>query len=65
VARELEIRLTPEGDAEGRTARVRLKGGPADPALRAPVELEVNVRGPLDSLVQFSTHHRVRFGAER
>ena len=65
VARELEIRLTPEGDAEGRTARVHLKGGPADPALRAPVELEVNVRGPLDSLVQFSTHHRVRFGAER
>lgn len=65
VARELEIRLTPEGDAEGRTARVRLKGGPADPALRAPVDLEVNVRGPLDSLVQFSTHHRVRFGADR
>jgi hypothetical protein len=62
LARELEIRLTPAGDAEGRTARIRLKGGPADPALQAPVELEVNVRGPLDSLVQFGTHHRVRFG---
>ena len=62
LARELEIRLTPEGDAEGRTARVRLRGGPADPALQAPVDLEVNVRGPLDSLVQFGTHHRVRFG---
>lgn len=65
VARELEILLTPEGDVEGRTARVRLKGGPADPALQAPVNLEVNVRGPLDSLVQFSTHHRLRFGADR
>lgn len=65
VARELEILLTPEGDVEGRTARVRLKGGPADPALQAPVNLEVNVRGPLDSLVQFSTHHRVRFGGDR
>lgn len=62
LARELEIRLTPAGDEEGRTARIRLKGGPADPALQAPVELEVNVRGPLDSLVQFGTHHRVRFG---
>lgn len=65
VARELEILLTPAGDREGRTARVRLKGGSSDPALQAPVDLEVNVRGPLDSLVQFSTHHRVRFGADR
>ena len=64
-ARELEVLLTPAGDPEGRTARVRLKGGPADPALQAPVDLEVNVRGPLDSLVQFGTHHRVRFGADR
>ncbi|MEY3608513.1 MAG: hypothetical protein RLZZ447_1301, partial [Verrucomicrobiota bacterium] len=62
VARELEIRLTPEGDAEGRSAQVRLSGGPADPALQAPVDLQVNVRGPLNSLVQFGTHHRVRFG---
>lgn len=65
LARELEVLLTPAGDSQGRTARVRLKGGPVDPALQAPVDLEVNVRGPLDSLVHFGTHHRVRFGADR
>jgi len=31
--------------------------------LRAPVVLEVNVRGPLDQVVAFGTHSRLRFGA--
>jgi hypothetical protein len=42
---------------------VSITGGPADPALRAPVVLEVNVRGPLDQVVAFGTHSRLRFGA--
>ncbi len=61
----LEVLLTPGGDAEGRTAVVRLEGGPVDPSLRAPVVLQVNVRGPLDSLVKFGTDSRLRFGDGR
>ena len=64
-ARELEIRLTPGGDADGRTARLHVAGGPADPALRAPVVIDVNVRGPLEQLVRMGTDSRLRFGGER
>lgn len=61
----LEVTLTPAGDSEGRTAAVRIEGGPVDPNLRAPVVLQVNVRGPLDSLVKFGTDSRLRFGDGR
>lgn len=58
----LEVVFTPEGDSEGRTARVRLAGGPVDPKLRAPIDLTINVRGPLDALVRFGTDSRLSFG---
>ena len=58
----LEVTLTPEGDAQGRTASVRVVGGPVDPKFRAPVDLNINVRGPLEWLVRFSTDSRLRFG---
>lgn len=61
----LEVTLTPAGDPDGRTAAVRIEGGPVDPNLRAPVVLQVNVRGPLDSLVKFGTDSRLRFGDGR
>lgn len=61
-AEVLEVAFTPEGDAEGRTATVRLAGGPVDPKLRAPVDLTINVRGPLDLLVKFGTQSNVHFG---
>ncbi|MGH7945049.1 MAG: intermembrane phospholipid transport protein YdbH family protein [Opitutaceae bacterium] len=64
-AEELEVTFTPEGDAEGRTARVHVVGGPVDPNLRAPINLNVNVRGPLQSLIRFGTNSRLRFGAGR
>src|SRR5205807_1006665 len=51
-ARVLEITFTPDGDAQGRTARVHVAGGPTDPQLTAPMDLNVNVRGPLESLVK-------------
>lgn len=63
LAEQLEVSLDAAGDEEGRTALVSITGGPADPALRAPVVLEVNVRGPLDQVVAFGTHSRLRFGA--
>jgi hypothetical protein len=61
-ADRLEVDLSPAGDAEGRTATVHIEGGPADPALKAPVVLQINVRGPLESVVKFGTHSKLRFG---
>jgi hypothetical protein len=64
-AEELEVRLSPAGDPEGRTASVRVRGGPVDPGLRAPLDLQVNVRGPLESIVSFGTNSRLRLGGPK
>lgn len=64
-AEVFELAFTPGGDAQGRTASVRLAGGPFDPALRAPIDLTVNVTGPLESLLKFGTHSRLKFGTSR
>ena len=61
-AQLLEVWFTPEGDAQGRTASLRILGGPSDPSLRAPIDLNVNVQGPLESLISFGTNSRLRFG---
>lgn len=61
-ADRLELMMSEAGDERGRTAVVALEGGPADPALRAPLVINVNVRGPLDQVVALGTHSRLRFG---
>jgi hypothetical protein len=61
-AEVLEVSVTPQGDAQGRTASIHVAGGPTDPSLKAPIDLTVNVRGPLESLVKFGTNSRLRFG---
>lgn len=58
----LEVTFTPQGDAEGRTAMVHLIGGPVDPSLTAPIDLNINVRGPLEMLIKFGS--RLRFGTK-
>ena len=68
-ARVLEIRMTPLGDAEGRTAWVHLAGGPSDPELTAPIDATVIVRGPLEQLVKIGadlgTISRLRFSGSK
>jgi hypothetical protein len=68
-ARQLEITFTPLGDPKGRTAWVHIAGGPSDPQLTAPVDLNVDVRGPLEALVRIGadlgTDPRLRFGAPK
>lgn len=61
----LEVTFTPQGDAQGRTAWVHLAGGPVDPNLRSPIDLTVNVQGPLQSLIRFGTNSRLRFGGSK
>jgi len=64
-AQVLEVSFDPDGDATGRTAVVRIVGGPSDPGLRAPIDLNINVRGPLESLISFGTNSRLRFGGAK
>jgi hypothetical protein len=56
LAEQLEVRLSPEGDAEGRSATVVIAGGPVDKTLKAPLVLKINVRGPLAPLVTFGSN---------
>lgn len=68
-ARVLQITLTPAGDAQGRTGWVRLEGGPSDPDLTAPIDMNVNIRGPLEALANLGadlgTDSRLHFTAPR
>lgn len=64
-AEVLEVTFTPLGDAAGRTAWVHVAGGPVDPNLKAPIDLTVNVQGPLQSLIRFGTNSRLRFGGQK
>lgn len=52
LATKLDVRLTPSGDADGRTARVLIEGGPVDASLKAPLVLNINVSGPLAPLMK-------------
>jgi hypothetical protein len=54
-AERFEVTLTPAGDEKGRGGSVHIEGGPLDPALRAPVVLDINLFGPLDALINIST----------
>jgi hypothetical protein len=68
-ARSLEVTFTPLGDAAGRTAWVHLVGGPSDPQLTAPLDLNLAVRGPLEELVKIGadlgTDSRLKFSGAK
>lgn len=52
LATKFDVRLTPGGDAEGRSARVLIEGEPVDASLKAPLVLNINVSGPLARLMK-------------
>jgi hypothetical protein len=47
------------------TASVHLIGGPVDPSLRSPIDLSINIRGPLEALMKFNTNSRLQFGGKK
>lgn len=53
--------FTPQGDADGRTATVRLQAEPVDPQLKAPLIIDINVAGPLDQLIKMGMDGRISF----
>lgn len=64
-AKVLRLIFFARGDAEGRTARMRVEGRSKDPQLVAPLELDINVSGPVESLVRQMSEARLHVGAVR
>jgi len=48
---ELRLDVRPAGAPESRTAQLRIVGAPVDPQIKAPVTLDLNVNGPIESLL--------------
>jgi hypothetical protein len=63
--RDLSIRLSPEGDARGRTASVRINGRPerADSIVKE-VTFEVNVSGPLSEVLRMGMQQKFTVGVK-
>lgn len=59
---ELRLDLRPAGGPPGRSAKIRLVGEPVDPSVKAPVNLDLNINGPLEQLLNLGLDSRVRFG---
>lgn len=64
-ARVLQIDLTPGGDAQNRTAVIHVAGEPVEPTLTAPFDLTVNVRGPLDQVLNLGGEFGLRLQGGR
>ncbi len=62
-AKVLRLTFHPDGDEAGRGARLRIEGRPRDPKLVAPLELDVNFTGPLESLVRKALDSRLKIGS--
>lgn len=58
---ELRLELRPPNAPPGRTATVRLVGEPVDPGVKAPINLDLNINGPLEQLLNLGLDSRVRF----
>ncbi len=59
---QLRLDLRPPGGPPGRSATIRLAGEPVDPSVKAPVNLDLNINGPLEKLLNLGLDSRVSFG---
>ena len=64
-AKVLRLTTHPGGDAQGRSAQVRVEGRPSDPRFVAPLELDINVTGPLEELLRKIIDSRLKIGVEK
>jgi len=64
-AKVLRLAFHPDGDRQGRSARLRIEGRPRDPKLIAPLELDVNFIAPLESLARKMFDSRLRIGGAK
>ena len=61
---EMRLEVRPPDAPPGRSATLRLAGEPADPQVKAPVKLDLNVNGPIEALLNLGLNSRVRSGVK-
>jgi hypothetical protein len=59
-AEVLKISFVPERDELGRTAWLHVAGQPVDPSFKGPIDLMINIRGPLDQVINFGASSALR-----
>ncbi len=58
---ELRLDIRPPNAPPGRSAQLRISGSPVDPAVKAPITLDLNVNGPLEKLINLGMDSRLSF----
>lgn len=61
---ELRLDVRPPNAPPGRSATIHLAGEPVDPEVKAPVTLDLNVNGPLESLLNLGLNGRLNLGGK-
>ncbi len=62
---ELRLDIRSPDLPTGRTAVLRVAGEPVDKSVKAPIQLNLNVNGPIEGLLNMGLDNRVRFGASK
>ncbi len=62
---ELRLDIRPPHSPAGRSATLRVAGVPVDPELKAPVNLDLNVNGPIEQLLNLGMDGRIKFATGR
>lgn len=61
---ELRLDIRPPNAPPGRTAQLHVVGAPVDPEVKAPVTLDLNVNGPIESLLNLGLKSKVGMGTK-
>jgi hypothetical protein len=62
---ELRLDLRPPNQPPGRSATLKIAGEPVDKDVKAPVNLNLNVNGPIEQLLNLGLDGRVNFGGKK
>lgn len=62
---ELRLDIRPPNQPAGRSAMVKLAGAPVDKNVKAPVNLTLNVNGPIEQLLNLGMDRRLNFGGAK
>ncbi len=61
---ELRLDVRPPNAPPNRTAQLRIAGEPVDPRVKAPVTLDLNVNGPIESLLNLGLKGGIKTGTK-
>ena len=61
---EMRLDIRPPNAPPGRTAQLHVVGAPVDPEVKAPVTLDLNVNGPIESLLNLGLKSKVGMGTK-